>query len=803
MTENSEEFWSQLLSDCSHLGSKLLCLGADGAVLNVNRAFAEFVGIDPGAAQKPWVWSALLAAPCHPGWMAQLAQQKSFTAALQFKSTPLFDQGAWLDGTAQWLPQRQQYVCVLHDVTARVLAQQQAQQRVDQFELLAGHVNMLLAYFDIATWQCTFANQRYAAAFGLTQASVVGRTMFEIVGQTAALEVQGHVDRMVRSKCVTTYVREAVAVDGSSLWLDVQMLPQLNARGEVVAALALIADITAQRVAELALHESQDRLDKFMQASAEGIAFHRGGKIVDANPAACDLIGYSLSEMTQRRYLDFVSSEHQALISQAIRTREDFVLEACLIHKNGHRVPVELMGRSMLHGAERVRMSIIRDVSERHQAQAQIRNIALHDSLTGLPNRLRLAEEMGHAIAHARRNDAQFALMFMDLDHFSRVNDSLGHLVGDNLLQTIARRITDVLRTHDLVARFGGDEFIVMLPHLLQREDAEHVANKLLASIAQPLDIDGRMISITASIGISLFPHDADNADALIKNADTAMYMAKSQGRANFQFFSATMASSAFDALVMESQLTQGLERGEFVLHFQPQVRAQDGVLVGAEALLRWNHPEKGLLFPDKFIELAEQQRLMLPLGTWVLREAIQCARRWSALGWDMRVAVNLSMLQFQSDDFVPTVIRLLEEERVPARLLELELTERMLLDETSGVRHKIKQLKAMGIRIAMDDFGTGYSSLSQLKDLPIDKMKIDRSFVQDLPENQDAAAIARAIVQMSSSMGLPVIAEGVETVAQRQFLTQLGVSDLQGLLISPPLSTADFDGWMRERKGM
>jgi EAL domain-containing protein (putative c-di-GMP-specific phosphodiesterase class I) len=218
---------------------------------------------------------------------------------------------------------------------------------------------------------------------------------------------------------------------------------------------------------------------------------------------------------------------------------------------------------------------------------------------------------------------------------------------------------------------------------------------------------------------------------------------------------------------------------------------------------VRWNHPEKGLLFPDKFIELAEQQRLMLPLGTWVLREAIQCARRWSALGWDMRVAVNLSMLQFQSDDFVPTVIRLLEEERVPARLLELELTERMLLDEISGVRHKIKQLKAMGIRIAMDDFGTGYSSLSQLKDLPIDKMKIDRSFVQDLPENQDAAAIARAIVQMSRSMGLPVIAEGVETVAQRQFLTQLGVSDLQGLLISPPLSTADFDVWMRGRKGM
>jgi diguanylate cyclase (GGDEF)-like protein/PAS domain S-box-containing protein len=785
------------LSDLDNFFSKLVCISPDGAVLSANKQFAQFVGIAPGVAHKPWVWSALLVTDSLQQWITSLAQQRSFEVQLQLKTTPLSIQGAWLDGSAQWVPENGHFVCVLHDVTARVLAQKKAQAQVAQFQLLTRHVPMMLVYFDVSTWRCTFANHAYAQNFGLTEETIVGRTLFEIVGGAAAQQVQVHIERVVRDKAASTYCREMLRRDGASQWLDVHMLPQLNAAGEVSFVLALVRDTTHERLAEQAMREFQERLDKFMQASAEGIAFHRGGKIIDANPAGCALLGYSLQEMTQCKYLDFVVSEQKALVSKAIRAREDFVLEVTLVHKKGHRVPVELIGRSMLHNGERVRMSITRDVSERIEAQAQIRKIALHDALTGLPNRLCLSEQMGHAIAHARRNDSQFALMFIDLDHFKRVNDSLGHLVGDNLLQVIARRITDALRSNDLVARFGGDEFIVMLPHLLQREDAAAVAKKLLTVIEQPLNVDGHMISVTPSIGVSFFPDDAQTADALIKNADTAMYMAKATGRANFQFFSSTMASSAFDALVMESELTQALERSEFVLYFQPQVRASDGVLVGAEALVRWRHPERGLLLPEAFIELAEQQRLMWPLGQWVLREALRSVKRWQSSSLPgVPVAVNLSSVQFQSDHFVAEVSKLLMQEKVPGSCLELELTERMFLDDLPAVKNKINALKALGIRVSVDDFGTGYSSLSQLKDLPIDKLKIDRSFVQDLPANPDSGAIARAIVQMAASMGITVLAEGVETQPQKQFLTELGVHDLQGLLVSAPVPLAQFERW-------
>jgi len=801
MTSASHALLSRELPDIDSLPCMLLCLAADGAVLDANRAFTDFACIEEGA-HEGWIWSAMLTPSSEAGFAEALAARRDFPLRLQFKSAPAFPEGAWLDGTARWMPDRAHYLCVLHDVSARVQAEQRATLRADQFQLLAGNVPVLIAYFDATTLQCKFANRGYAQTFGWDETTIVGRTVLEIVGEAAAREIQPHVDKVLRDRAPTSYVRELTRRDGSPQWLDVHLLPQFGADGEPVAALVLISDITRHRLAERAMRESQERLAKFMQASAEGISFHHDGVIIDANPAACQLIGRELDELLGHRTLDFVAPDQRARVADIIREGKEFVYESVLIHKDGRRVPVELIGRSMLHKGERIRMSIVRDLSERYRAQEHIRKLALHDALTGLPNRMRLMEDLSHLIAQARRSDSQFALLFIDLDHFKRVNDSLGHLVGDTLLQIIARRITDSLRTTDHVARFGGDEFIVMLPKLLQREDAEEVARKLLAAIEKPVNADGRLISVTPSIGISVFPHDAGTADALIKNADTAMYLAKSSGRANYQFFRSAMARSAFDALVLESQLTQGLARGEFLLHFQPQVRARDGALVGAEALMRWNHPERGLLLPDAYIELAEQQRLMLPLGQWVLREAVRCARRWFDAGLrGAPVAVNLSSVQFQTSGFTTLVEQLLLEEGVPGQLIELELTERMLMDDLSEVKRKLGELKAMGIQISVDDFGTGYSSLAHLKELPIDKMKIDRSFVKDLPLDTDSAAIARAIVQMARSLGLTVIAEGVETQAQRDFLTQLGVDDLQGLLISPPLALAEFDAWVRERR--
>jgi EAL domain-containing protein (putative c-di-GMP-specific phosphodiesterase class I) len=299
---------------------------------------------------------------------------------------------------------------------------------------------------------------------------------------------------------------------------------------------------------------------------------------------------------------------------------------------------------------------------------------------------------------------------------------------------------------------------------------------------------------------IALFPADARSPAELIKHADSAMYLAKSRGRANYQFFDRSVVQTAYDALVLESQLVQALERQEFV-HVQPQVRLQDQRLVGAEALLRWNHPQHGLLYPDRFIPVAEQQRLMLPLGQWVLREAVRCARRWEEAGHArLPIAVNLTTVQFKSVGFVEAVEQVLREEGVPGQALELELSERMLMDDLPDVSQKLARLKALGICISVDDFGTGYFSLRHLKELPIDKVKIDRSFVRDLPDAQDAAAIVRAIVQMAHSLGQTVIAEGVETPRQQEFLRAQGCEDVQGDLISGPLSAAAFESWMRSR---
>ena len=335
-----------------------------------------------------------------------------------------------------------------------------------------------------------------------------------------------------------------------------------------------------------------------------------------------------------------------------------------------------------------------------------------------------------------------------------------------------------------------------------QRDDVGQVAEKLLAVIEAPVHADGRPISVTPSIGIALFPGDGDTPAELIEHADSAMYRAKARGRANYQFFDPVMATSAYAALVMEGELGQALERGEFELYFQPQVRADDGRMVGAEALIRWNHPERGLLLPDEFIPVAEQRRLMLPIGQWVLKEAARCATRWHAMGLAVApVAVNLSTVQFHSIGFIDAVAQVLPKDGVGFGRLELELTERMLMDDLPEVKQRLMRLKALGLRISVDDFGTGYSSLGHLKELPIDKVKIDRSFIHDLPANRDSGAITRAIVQMGHSLDITVIAEGVETEAQSRFLSALGCDELQGIWVAAPMPIAEFEAWVIARR--
>jgi diguanylate cyclase (GGDEF)-like protein/PAS domain S-box-containing protein len=665
-----------------------------------------------------------------------------------------------------------------------------------QLRLVADNVPVLIASYDARDDRCLFANAAYAATFGLTEQQILGRTFAEVIGPEAAREIEPYVAEVKLRRRGTRYERRVDRPDGPR-WLEVHLLPHVDDAGELVASFVLINDITRHRRAEMAVRESEERLAKFMHASAEGIVFHKDGYITDANPPLLALLGYTLEEMLGRKTLVFIAPDHMAKVAAVIASGQETAYESVALHKDGTRIPVEFIVRTMMYRDERLRMTIVRDIRDREAARSRIHHLAHHDALTGLPNRIAFMEQLERSLATAEAAGGRLALLFIDLDEFKRVNDTLGHLAGDALLQQLGARITGALRATDLVARFGGDEFMVLLPGAADDAEVREVAHKLLAAVAAPAPIEGRQIRVTPSIGVALFPRDGTTAQELIKNADAAMYQAKSRGRANAQFFDRALAERAYAALVLEAQLGEAIARGEFVLHYQPKLRARDGSLAGAEALLRWRHPQRGLLGPDEFIAVAEQQRLILDIGLWVLRQAAREAKRRSALaGRALPIAVNLATAQFRVPDFVEQIAQVLSDEALPGELLELEITERMLMDDVHEVAQTLSGLKALGVRIAIDDFGTGYSSLGHLRQLSIDQVKIDRSFVAGLPDDPAAAGIVRAVVMLAKSLALGVIAEGVETEAQRAFLIAAGCDELQGDLITPPLDAAAWDAW-------
>ncbi|HEY5898790.1 MAG TPA: EAL domain-containing protein, partial [Burkholderiales bacterium] len=435
----------------------------------------------------------------------------------------------------------------------------------------------------------------------------------------------------------------------------------------------------------------------------------------------------------------------------------------------------------------------IADITEKKRALEALLHQAHYDALTDLPNRIMCFDRLAQALGQARRRKSSVATLFLDLDRFKTVNDTLGHAVGDGLLRETARRLSECVRAGDTVARVGGDEFVVILTELTRPEDARAVAQKMIDRIAEPMMIAGREVFISTSIGIAVYPTDGEEGDTLVKNADAAMFSAKEAGRNNYRFYTAAMNERAMQNLLLENDLRRALERAEFLLHFQPKQDMASGRVAGLEALLRWQHPQRGLIGPGHFVPLLEDSGLIVRVGEWTLRAVCTQIRDWQRQGVPtVPVAVNIVAKQFLHHDVVAVIDAALAASGIEPRYLEVEITESDAMERPEVVVPILRRLKERGIRVAVDDFGTGYSSLAYLKRLPVDTLKVDRSFVTGLPDDPDDVPITRAIVAMGQTLGLKIIAEGVETPAQRSFLKNLGCNELQGFIYSDPLSAAE-----------
>ena len=561
---------------------------------------------------------------------------------------------------------------------------------------------------------------------------------------------------------------------------------------------AVIRDISARKLAERSLYLAAQVFDHARDAI---LVTDRERRIIATNRAYTDITGFSTHEMKGSTFsMERTNADDEPVfyhqIWSELAVSDHWQGEIQGRRKNLETYPAWLSLTAIRDsgGAISNYMGILSDITERKKSEEHTRHLAEHDFLTDLPNRVLLLDRLSLALVAARRKHSMLAILFLDLDHFKHINDSMGHHVGDLLLKEVARRLVKCVRGVDTVSRQGGDEFVIILADIGGIEQAAHVAASVLQAVTQPCLVAGHELHVSTSVGVSVFPSDGDDIDTLVKNADIAMYHAKERGRNGLQFFNADMNARIVERASVENGLRRALAEHEFILEYQPQVDLASGATVGAEALIRWSHPELGLLPPARFLAVAEECGLMVPIGAWVLRQACRQAALWRQAGRPLRVAVNLSAAQFNHRDLLDDVDAALRAAGLPASLLQLEVTEAIIKKGGAGVAALLAALRALGVGLTIDDFGTGYSRLDLLRHYPVDTLKIDRGFMAEIGAGADDAAVITTIIAMARGLKLKVIAEGVESAAQLDFLRARGCDEYQGRRAGPPLPGAAFE---------
>jgi diguanylate cyclase (GGDEF)-like protein/PAS domain S-box-containing protein len=642
---------------------------------------------------------------------------------------------------------------------------------------------------------------------------LTGYTHTEIVGQSTQLLKSGLNPHALYEEMWRTILGGRIwrgeltnrRKDGSLYDEEMTITPVRNSAGEITHFVAIKLDIAERKAAQ----ERLQLWSRVLDQSAEGIfVCDPRERILLVNAAFERVTGFSAEEAVGKTPRFLSSGRHDRAFYTSMWKS---LSETGTCHgemwnrRKGGEIYVEWLSISAVYdhkGDVTHYVGIFSDITGRKQAEERLVHVAQHDALTDLPNRVLLMDRLSQLIKAARRSNSKVAAVFIDLDRFKDVNDSLGHDVGDLLLQTLTKRLSGAMRNVDTLARIGGDEFVAVFQDLRDARDAGVLAQKLLSQVVEPVTLSGYELTVTASMGISVYPDDATNGQEMIRNADAAMYQAKDAGRNAYQFYTSDMNKRALEMLSMENALRRGIDRKEFVLHYQPQVDLHSGSVVGAEALIRWNHPELGLLMPGKFISVAEERGLVVLIGNWVIEEASRQAAVWkNSGGLPIPIAVNVSAVQFRQKDFVEQLANSVQRHRINPNCLELELTESIIMRDAETTIKVLQRLHDIGFNLSIDDFGTGYSSLSYLRRFPIDKIKIDRSFVLDAPHNESAGNLVRGIISLARSLRLKVIAEGVETREQLELLREQHCDEAQGFLFSPALASGEFEKMVRKWK--